>query len=243
MATRMISSSFISAVGEASLQKSGPQAEERVVNTVLEAILSNRVVPGERLIERELANTSGAGRMAIRNGLLRLAAAGLVEIHPNRGASIVRTSPDEMRQIFETRILIEEAALRGLPARLNDSGHEILEGILREESSAYEDGRIEDARHASRRFHIAIAELAGNTILAKLQRDLIHCQPLLASSRSGRASRFSGVSAHVETYAALVRGDGEEAARVNTALLKALQREMALDRHEEDSAERPEAPD
>lgn len=224
------------------MQKSGPQAEERVVNTVLEAILSHRVMPGERLIERELANTSGAGRMAIRNGLLRLAAAGLVEIHPNRGASIVRTSPDEMRQIFEARILIEEAALRRLPERLDDSGREILEGILREERSAYEDGRIEDARHASRHFHIAIAELAGNAILAKLQRDLIHCQPLLASTRSGRMSGFSGVPAHIQTYAALARGDGEEAARVNTALLEALQREMALDRHE-DSGEQPEAPD
>src|SRR6185312_9825579 len=93
---------------------SGPEAEERVVAAVVEAILSHSIPPGARLVERELGKASGASRSAIRNGLLRLAQAGLVELSPNKGASITQCSPDEARHIFEARIAIEASTARAL---------------------------------------------------------------------------------------------------------------------------------
>lgn len=100
---------------------SGPEAEHRVVQVIVEAIMDHRVAPGARLIERELAIASGASRSAIRNGLMRLAHAGLVELSPNKGASIAMCSPDEARQIFDARIVIETAAVKKLAGTIGEA--------------------------------------------------------------------------------------------------------------------------
>jgi DNA-binding GntR family transcriptional regulator len=210
-------------------KRSGPEAEDRVVRLVNEAVQAYRLLPGERLVERELSLVAGASRMAVRNALLRLAQAGLVELNRNRGATVVRCSPEVAHQIMQARIVNEEAALVMLAGRLDEAGRDRLQAILRAEAEAYDDGRIEDARHRSRAFHVAFTELAGNPMIARFVRELIDCQPLLATTRAGHLSSFSGVAAHTKTLAALLRGDGAEAAAINTDLLRRLEREFLKD--------------
>lgn len=209
---------------------SGPEAEERVVSAVVEAILGHRIAPGTRLIERELANYAGASRSAIRNGLLTLAHAGLVELSPNKGATIAMCSPEEARQIFEARIVIEAAVLDILAHSLDDAGRTKLAAFIDEEHAAYEAGRMEEARHLSRRFHLLVAELSGNDVLTGFVRDLINRQPLLSWTREARKSRFCGNEAHQRIADALARGDGAEAARLNTEHLRELELELRTDR-------------
>ena len=209
---------------------SGPEAEERVVSAVVEAILSHRIAPGARLIERELALASGANRSAIRNGLLRLAHSGLVELSPNKGATIAMCSPEEAAQIFDARVVIEASTVRNLT--LNASAAEIarLRAFVEEERLAYEAGKMEDARHLSRRFHLLLAELAGNAVLTGIVRDLINRQPLLSWSRKATKPRFCGNHAHSDIVDAIERGNVDEAARLNTEHLRELERELRADR-------------
>ncbi len=209
---------------------SGPDAEQRVVSAVVDAILNHRIGPGERLIERELANYSGASRTAIRNGMLKLAHAGLVELSPNRGATIAMCSPDEAREIFEARIVIEEASLAKIAGRLSASGLKQLDDLVDRERRTYEAGEMEEARHLSRRFHLLCTELAGNDVLTRIIRDLINRQPLLSWTRPQSAPRFCGNTAHSAIVSALAQGDGAEAARLNTEHLRELERELDADR-------------
>jgi DNA-binding GntR family transcriptional regulator len=205
--------------------KSGPEAEERVVELVNQALHGHRLHPGDRLVERELSLAAGASRLAVRNALLRLAQAGLVDLSRNKGARVVECSPDLAHQIMAARIVVEEAALRILAGRLDEAGRGRLEAILRAEASAYDDGRLAEGSHRAREFHVAFAELAGNVMIARFVRELIDCQPLL-SGRAGRVPTFSGVPAHTKTLAALIRGDGDEAAAINTRLLADLERTL-----------------
>ncbi|MEO5324480.1 GntR family transcriptional regulator [Mesorhizobium sp. CC13] len=209
---------------------SGPEAEQRVVQVIVEAILGHRIAPGTRLIERELGIASGASRSAIRNGLVHLAHAGLVELSPNKGATIAMCSPDEARQIFDARIVIENSTVRTLAGMVTQDGLARLRAFVGDERKAYEDGRMEDARHLSRRFHLLMAELAGNDVLTSVIRDLINRQPLLSWSRPDTKRRFCGNHAHAEIVAAIAAGDGEDAARLNTEHLRALERELGADR-------------
>jgi DNA-binding GntR family transcriptional regulator len=209
---------------------SGPEAEERVVAAVVEAILSHRIPPGTRLIERELGKASGASRSAIRNGLLRLAQAGLVELSPNRGASIAQCSPEEARHVFEARIAIETSTARTLAERMTAGDRARLEAFIEEERRAYEAGRMEDARHLSRRFHLLLAELAGNPVLTGFVRDLINRQPLLSWGSRDHKPRFCGNEAHRAIVAALAAGDGNEAARLNAEHLRELEAELGAER-------------
>lgn len=209
---------------------SGPEAEQRVVQVIVEAILGHRIAPGARLIERELGIASGASRLAIRNGLVRLAHAGLVELSPNKGATIAMCSPEEARQIFDARIVIETSTVKTLAGRLTKGELEQLRAFVDDERRVYEDGRMEDARHLSRRFHLLLAEFAGNDVLTSVIRDLINRQPLLSWSRPDTGRRFCGNHAHAEIVEAIAKGDGEEAARLNTEHLRALERELGADR-------------
>ena len=234
----MKTSPFKKSLSTNAARKSGPSAEDSVVNTVVDAVLNHRLAPGERLVERELSEASGAGRMAIRNGLLRLSNAGLVELSRNRGAKIIQCTLEESRQIFEARLVIEEAALNKLAVYYTDEVRTALESIVRDEGAAYDEGEIEEARHLSRRFHMVLGEFAENKFLSRLLTDLINCQPLIAPKQNGKASSFSGNTAHIKTLAALARGDGAEAGHINTQLLKAVEAEIKHDRKKiEDTAQ------
>lgn len=206
--------------------KSGGAAEARVVQLVMRGIHQHLTPPGHRLVERELSEGAQANRQAVRNALLRLAQAGLVELSPNRGATVTQCSPAKTREIMQARTINEGAALRMLAGRLDPAGSERLQAILRHEAAAYDEGLVTQARHFSREFHIAFTELAGNATIARFMRDLIDCQPLLGASTSARPSQFSGVIAHTKTLAALQRGDGPMAEAANTELLRQLEREF-----------------
>lgn len=221
--------------------KSGPEAEELVVNAVVDAVLAQRLKPGDRLIERALSEVCGVGRMAVRNALLRLANAGLVELCRNRGAVIIQVSDVEARQIFEARIVVEEATLRALAHAMDARGLTRLRGLVAKEARLYGEGRMEAARRVARDLHAALVELAGNQPLARFHKDLMNCQQLLSPHRGGRPSTFSGVPLHEETVEALARRDGDAAAAANTALLRQLQAEMELDRAQAAAGPRTEA--
>lgn len=208
------------------IAKSGPEAEDRVVALIHHLIQTHRVAPGDRLVERELAQGAQANRQAIRAALARSERAGLVSIARNRGATVMQYSADSIRQVMHARIVNEGSALILLADRLDDAGSEALQAILRTEAAAYDDGRIAEARQSSRAFHLTFMELAGNVMMARFVGELIDCQPLLGAREPDRKTSFSGVAAHTKTLAALMRGEGHEAEAINTALLRALAEEF-----------------
>lgn len=210
-------------------KKSGPAAEERVFSIVSNAVLSQDLRPGDRLVERELGEAARASRQAIRNGLRRLANAGLVEISRNKGARIAQLTAEEAVQVFETRIVLETALLKSLARKYTPEIGVALQDIVRAEAAAYDEARISEARHHSRRFHMEVGRHAGNGYMSRFLDDLINCQPLLMPYRDGKKSEFSGNELHIKTLGALARGEGEEAAAFNTQLLTSLQAEMLRD--------------
>ncbi|MDN3719658.1 GntR family transcriptional regulator [Roseibium salinum] len=152
-----------------------------------------------------------------------------MEISRNKGARVAQLTTEEAVQVFETRIVIETALLGKLAQRYNDTVAAALQDIVRAEGAAYDEGRIQDARHLSRSFHMEFGHHAGNQYMSRFLDDLINCQPLLLPFRDGKVSEFSGHALHIKTLGALARGDGEEAAHYNTELLNALQAEMLRD--------------
>ncbi|MEZ5812789.1 MAG: GntR family transcriptional regulator [Rhizobiaceae bacterium] len=197
-----------------------------MINSVVDAVNAFRLKAGDRLIERELSEATGAGRMAIRNALVRLAGMGLVELSQNRGALIIQPDADEAGQMFEARRAVEEMALRKLAATIDEAGLGELRDIVEAEDRAYEKGRVEDAYRLSRSFHLAMSRLAGNAPLTRFLEDLMNCQPLLSPERVGGTSKFHGTPTHFATIEALERGDGERAARLNSGLLCELETTM-----------------
>src|SRR5262249_20109196 len=87
------------------------QAAHEAADVIRESILAGRIPAGARIGEVDLARQLSVSRTPIREALSRLAAEGLVELSPNRGARVTSWSTAELREIFELRLRLEPYAV------------------------------------------------------------------------------------------------------------------------------------
>lgn len=169
--------------------------------------------PGERLDEVQLATRFGVSRTPIREVLHQLAAAGLVELRPRRGAVVAAIPPDRLVEMFEVMAELEALSGRLAARRLTAAGRqELLEAHEAGQAAA---GRADpDAYYyENERLHAAIYAASGNTFLAEqalaLRRRLKPFRRLqLRVAHRMQASHAE----HGRVIAAILAGDGDGAA-------------------------------
>jgi len=105
---------------------------DMVYEVLREGILKGVFQPGERLRQDQLAEAIGVSRIPVRSALLQLEADGLITFNPYRGAVVNKLSPDEMREIYELRALLEAHALRKAITAMTPERLEHLEQLARE---------------------------------------------------------------------------------------------------------------
>src|SRR4051794_13948775 len=81
-------------------------------------ILSGALAPGDRIVEEAIRRRYGISRAPLREALRLLAQQGLVEHLPRRGTRVCTWSPQDIRELFEIRHVLERhAVLSALPVR------------------------------------------------------------------------------------------------------------------------------
>ncbi len=101
------------------------QLHDVVVERLRDFIVEGSLPAGTKLNERELCDTLGISRTPLREAIKVLAAEGLVEITPNRGASVYHMSDAEIRETFELMSGLE--AFSGLLAGERITPEEVAE--------------------------------------------------------------------------------------------------------------------
>jgi len=99
------------------------QTVDDIIGRLRRAILAGRIVPGQRLIANDLTEQLGVGRGSIREAFQRLAADGLVDIIPNRGAVVRRLSRDRVRDLFQIRVNLEGLGARLAAQQIDQADH------------------------------------------------------------------------------------------------------------------------
>lgn len=204
-----------------------------------DAVLDQRLAPGQRLREDELGQAFGVSRTRIRQVLIRLASEDLITLVPNAGARVAEPTPDEAREVFGARRLLEPELLAAFVARATAADLRALQGWIRDEERARVEGRRHDAiRHAGA-FHLHVAEHAGNRTLARLLRPLI-MRTSLVLLRYGPQEIREGAEPgcdcqeHRTILAALKLRDAAAASRAMLSHLSRLEAQLRFD-----AAERP----
>ena len=129
-----------------------------IADTLRDEILRGDVPPGQALRQEELAERFGVSRLPVRDALLRLEARGLVHVYPNRGAFVISLSADEVREIYEMRILLEGDLIEhAVPRMTADDWRRIDAAKLDAERSADGPEWVE----GDWKFHRALYEPAG----------------------------------------------------------------------------------
>ncbi|NMG68305.1 GntR family transcriptional regulator, partial [Azoarcus indigens] len=85
--------------------------EERMYHEIYDAIMEHRLPPRTKLTEHALCEIYATARHTVRKVFSQLAADGLVDLEPNRGAFIAAPSIDEAHAMFELRQILERAVL------------------------------------------------------------------------------------------------------------------------------------
>jgi len=88
---------------------------------IRECILAGVFAPGERLRQEDLAERIGVSRIPVRTALMQLESEGLVSFHPHRGAVVRSLTVEQVREIYELRLLLEPHVLRKSVARMTSA--------------------------------------------------------------------------------------------------------------------------
>jgi DNA-binding GntR family transcriptional regulator len=186
---------------------------ELAVMRLSREILSGRSDPGERLVEEQLTRRLGISRAPLREALRLLAQQGLVEHIPRRGARVATLSPDDVRELYDVRDVLERHAVRqGLPVgpEAGLAGLRAALEAMREATAAGDRMVIADAH---RRFHVALVALGGNRQLSALYESvLVRLQLYMAVNlrREAEVSRpTDGVLRHERLFAVVRAGDAD----------------------------------
>ena len=79
----------------------------RIYGAVKEQIIEGRYAPGSRITEQQVAAEFRTSRTPVREAMRLLVADGFVLFKSNSGTIVREWSPEQMRQVFDARILIE----------------------------------------------------------------------------------------------------------------------------------------
>ena len=186
-------------------------------NRLRDAILSGSLEPGEKIIEEQLCADFGISRAPLREALRLLAQQGLVEHLPRRGSRVSDWSPEDIRQLFELRGVLERHAIESalpLPDPKNDLAP--VREALSQMRAAVTELQRDDAHRA---FHAAVVGLADNRQLnVALEPILLKLQLPMAVNLREEARHQHG-SDGIERHRSILKAlEANDAAVVLTAM-------------------------
>jgi DNA-binding GntR family transcriptional regulator len=205
---------------------------QRIVDAIVQAIVERRLMPGTKLAEAQLGELFSVSRTVVRQALNQLARDRLVTLEPARGAFVARPSVQEARQLFEARQLIESGIVRELCARITPAQIATLRAHLKQEREAVartDASGVSGRTHLLADFHIVLARLHGNEVLAQLLADLLSRSSLIALMYQSSHSAEESQAEHVAIVDALQRRDARAAVRLMSHHLEMVERNLRLD--------------
>ncbi len=206
----------------------------RIVASITTAIIERRLAPGTKLVEQQIADVFSFSRTVVRQALNQLSRDRLVTLEPARGAFVATPSVEEARQVFEVRRMVESAMVRQLASAITSEQVAQLKAHLREERAAVARSDVPGRTHLLADFHVVLARMLGNEVLAELVADLLSRSQLIALMYQSSHSAEHSQAEHEDIVAALERRDARAAARLMEQHLASVERNLRLD---------PRAPD
>ena len=201
-----------------------------IVESLTRAIVEHRLRPGTKLAEQKLADHFGVSRTLVRQALFQLSQNRLIRLEPARGAFVAAPSVEEAKQVFAVRRMLETEMTRAFVREVTPAKVRALrEHVAREKAAVAQDdvpGRTELLGD----FHVCMAELMGNQVLAQLLGELIsRCALITLMYQSTSAAEHSHEE-HEQIVAALAQRDAEAAVRLMHKHLDNVQAGLQFDR-------------
>lgn len=191
-----------------------PLLRDDVHQRLREAIVDGTLTPGERLRDQDLAAWLGVSRTPVREALLRLGQAGLVQAAPGRSTTVATLDARAIRDAQAVVAAMHRLAVEQAVPQLGPADLEAMAQANDRFADALRRGDAEAAVAADDAFHAVAVRAAANTaiesVLDQFTPVLRRLERLRFGSLSGRAS----VALHARIIERCAAGDAAAAADV-----------------------------
>jgi len=206
-----------------------PQAKQEVrvladwvTASLREAILNGYFDPGEKLDQDLIAEELRVSRTPVREALKRLESEGFIEVRPHYGAFIAEVSPQDIREVYEVRRLLEVEVVRQVTSLIPESVLDELERSLREAQAQFDSGDSFKHFESDVYLHDTIASFVENKLLKEVLEGL--------NNRISMVRRFAqlqpgdhlvvSLKEHYAILQAMQQRDPEQAAKLMSVHLQ-----------------------
>ena len=190
-----------------------------LVHQVIDALVAGAseglILPGDRIIEAELALQLGVSRVPVREALRVLESQGIVVNEPYKGIRLTPVTPERIDQLIEVRVALETtAAVRSMRLGQNDGPHvAALEAIVQQMELMAARNDVFGFATADTSFHRSLCGFAGNAVLSDMWEMLARQMTIIF----GLSTLGKPMASIVEEHRALIKvfrsGDVQDMAR------------------------------
>ena len=143
-----------------------------VFNTLREAILKGDFTPGERLMEKQLAERMGVSRTPIREAIRKLELEGLVVMIPRKGAEVASITGKDISDVLEVRATLEGLAVKLASKKMTMEELKVLEAVNNEFRKAAVEKNVKTLIEKDVEFHDIIFNSSNNEKLIHIINNL-----------------------------------------------------------------------
>ena len=202
---------------------------ETIAQALTSAIVEHRLRPGSKLVEQALADHFEVSRTLVRQALFQLSQKRLVRLEPARGAFVASPSAAEARQVFAVRRMLEVELTRAFVEAATPEHIDALRAHVAAEQSALKQGDVADRSELLGDFHVRMAQLIGNDVLAEVLRDLLaRCAIATLVYQSSSAAHDSAAE-HATLVECFATGNVAQAVRLMREHLDHVEAGLNLD--------------
>ena len=181
--------------------------EDRIFSLLRQMIVDRELLPGERIMPDQVAQTMAVSRTPVINALKRLSQARLVEWIPRRGVFVRRYSKREMAEVFELREVLEGLAARRAATRISNEEIAFFRDVFATMDAGPSPKAVANFMARDREFHNRLFELAENDLVTDSARFISHAIFAMGLIRTVEL----GVHEHMEILDALENRDPKRA--------------------------------
>lgn len=202
----------------------------QIVDSLTKAIIEHRLNPGAKLAEQKVADHFGVSRTLVRQAFFLLAQNRLIRLEPARGAFVATPSADEARQVFAVRRMLELEMTRAFVRSVTPAMIKSLKAHVAREKLAVQNEDVPGRTELLGDFHVCMAELTGNLVLAQMLGDLIsRCSLITLMYQSASAAEHSSAE-HATIVKALAAKDEALAVRLMDEHLQHVEANLTFER-------------
>ena len=207
-----------------------PNTTHAIVDALTKAIVEHRLLPGTKLAEQKLADHFGVSRTLVRQALFQLSQNRLIRLQPARGAFIAAPSVLEAQQVFAVRRMLEAEMTRAFVREVTPAKIKALKDHVAQEKKALDRKDAAARTELLGDFHVRMAELMGNDVLAQILGELTSRCALITKMYQSASAAEHSYDEHVNIVKALAAKDEVLAVRLMNEHLLNVEKNLAFDR-------------